>query len=62
MAAFRTRVPILMRFTLGGKPWIIGAEVADDMKCEGKAKGLVDLKPGDTVTLPWVRREQGDVA
>ena len=51
-----------MRSTLAGKPWIIGAEVADETKFEGKAKGLMDLKPGDTVTLQWVRREHGDVA
>lgn len=53
---------IVIQSTLDGKPWIIGAEVADDTKFEGKAKGLKDVKPGDRVTMQWVRQEHGDVA
>jgi hypothetical protein len=53
---------IVIESRLDGKPWIVGAEVADDTKFAGKAKGLKDLKPGDKITMQWVRREQGDVA
>jgi len=53
---------IVIQSTLEGKPWIVGAEVADDTEFEGKAKELKDLKPGDTVTMRWVRQEHGALA
>lgn len=53
---------LVIESTLDGKPWIVGAEVTDSTKFGGKAKGLKDLKPGDKVTMQWVRREHGDVA
>ncbi len=53
---------IVIQSTLEGKPWIVGAEVADDTKFAGKAKELKDLKPGDTVTMQWVRQEHGALA
>lgn len=37
-------------------------EIGNDTKFEGKGQGLKDVKPGDTVTLRWVRQEQGDQA
>jgi len=48
---------IVVEATLGGQPWIIGAEVTDQTKFEGKAKRLGDVKPRDKVTLRWVREE-----
>jgi hypothetical protein len=62
VAVMEASKTIVIESKLDGKPWIIGAEVADDTKFAGKAKGLKDLKPGDRVTMQWVRREQGDVA
>lgn len=53
---------IVIQSTLGGQPWIIGTEVTDDTTFAGRAKGLRDVKPGDSVTLRWVRQEQGGVA
>ncbi len=53
---------IVIESKLDGKPWIVGAEVTDNTKFGGKAKGLKDIKPGDTVTMQWVRQEHGDVA
>lgn len=53
---------IVIQSTLGGQPWIIGAEVTDDPTFAGKAKALRDVKSGDQVTMQWVRQEQGDVA
>ena len=53
---------IVIESKLGGKPWIVGAEVAGDTKFEGKAKGLKDVKPGDTVTSQFVVGEQGALA
>ncbi len=53
---------IVIQSTLEGKPWIVGAEVTDDTKFAGKAKELKDLKPGDMVTMQWVRQEHGDLA
>ncbi|HEY7677757.1 MAG TPA: hypothetical protein VIG69_11835 [Candidatus Methylomirabilis sp.] len=61
VAVMEASKTIVIESKLDGKPWIIGAEVADDTKFAGKAKGLKDLKPGDRVTMQWVRREQGDV-
>lgn len=53
---------IVVESKLKGQPWIIGAEVTDQTKFEGKATGLKDVKAGDQVTLRWVREEKGDVA
>jgi len=48
---------IVVESTLGGQPWIIGAEVTDQTKFGGKAAGLKDVKAGDQVTIQWVREE-----
>ena len=53
---------IVMESKLGGKAWIVGAEVTDKTKFSGKAKGLKDVKPGDKITMQFVRAEHGDVA
>lgn len=53
---------LVIESSLGGKPWIVGAEVADNTKFEGKAKGLKDLKAGDKVTIRFVVGEHGAVA
>ena len=53
---------IVMQSTLEGKSWIVGAEVTDSTKFAGKAKALKDIKPGDKVTMQWIRQEHGDVA
>lgn len=48
---------IVVESTLGGKPWIIGGEVTDRTRFEGKAKKLQDLKAGGKVTIQWVRED-----
>ena len=37
---------IVVESTLGREPWIIGAEVTDQTRFEGKARGLDDVAPG----------------
>lgn len=53
---------IVIDSKLKGQPWTIGAVVTNKTKFGGKAKSLADLKPGDKVTLRWVRHPHGDVA
>jgi len=53
---------VVIESTLDGKPWIVGARVADDTKFEGRAKGLTDLKPGDRVKVQWVVQADGALA
>jgi len=48
---------IVVESTLGGKPWIIGAEVTDRTRFGGKARGLQDVRAGARVTIQWVREE-----
>lgn len=48
---------IVVESTLDGKPWIIGAEATDQTTFGGKAKEFKDVKPGDKVTIRWVREE-----
>ncbi len=48
---------IVVESQLDGKSWVIGAEATDQTKFEGKAKTLADVKPGDRVTIRWVREE-----
>ncbi len=53
---------IVIESKLKGQPWTIGAAVTNKTTFGGKAKGLADVKPGDQVTLRWVRHPHGDVA
>ncbi len=48
---------IVVESMLGGKPWIIGAEVTGQTRFGGKAKGLQDVRAGARVTIEWVRGE-----
>ena len=48
---------IVVESTLGGKLWIIGAEVTDQTRFGGKAKRLQDVRPGGKVTIQWIREE-----
>lgn len=48
---------IVVESSLGEKPWIIGAEVTDQTRFGGRARGLQDVKTGDTVTIRWIREE-----
>ncbi len=50
---------IVVQSTLGGKPWIIGTGVTDQTTLRAQAKGLQDVKPGETVTIRRVREENG---
>lgn len=49
---------IVVESSLSGQPWIIGVEVTDQTRFEGKAKDLADVKAGDKVTIQWIR--EGD--
>src|SRR5574341_1792242 len=53
---------IVVESTLGGQPWIIGAEATEQTRFEGKAKGLEDVQPGSRVTIKWLREEHRLVA
>ena len=53
---------IVIESKLKGQSWIIGAVVTNKTAFGGKAKSLGDVKPGDQVTLRWVRHPHGDVA
>jgi hypothetical protein len=53
---------IVMESTLGGQPWIIGAEATDQTRFEGNAKGLEDLQPGSRVMMKWLREQDRLVA
>lgn len=50
---------LVVQSTLDGQPWIVGAKVGDDTQFTGKAKGLVELKPGDRVTVQFVVQDDG---
>lgn len=57
VAATEASKTLVVRSTLGGKPWIIGAEVTDRTRFAGRAKSLADIKTGDVVRIEWVREE-----
>jgi hypothetical protein len=57
VAVTPTSRTIVVESELDGQPWIIGAEVTGETKFAGRVNDLADLKPGDRVTIQWVREE-----
>lgn len=55
---------VVVESALGGKPWILGVEVREDLAISagGKTKKLEDLKTGDRVRLRWIREKDRLVA
>jgi len=55
---------VVVESALGGKPWILGVEVREDLAISagGKTKKLEGLKTGDRLRLRWLREENRRVA